>query len=78
MKEYLDALNVPELTPEEVNAIDEAGSKLHYRRFVSLELSPRRCLMANTLITGCAHGFLNIQIDVGRKFGGYVLQVNMK
>ncbi|KAF8512271.1 NADP-dependent oxidoreductase domain-containing protein [Gautieria morchelliformis] len=35
LKEYVDALNVPALTPEEEQAIDEAGSKVHYRRFVS-------------------------------------------
>ncbi|KIJ35762.1 hypothetical protein M422DRAFT_261943 [Sphaerobolus stellatus SS14] len=33
LKEYLDALNVPQLTPEEVSAIDAAGSKLHFRKF---------------------------------------------
>jgi len=33
LKEYLDALNVPDLTVEEVKAIEEGGSKLHYRRF---------------------------------------------
>ena len=35
LKEYLDALNVPALTSEEEQAIDEAGSEVHYRRFVS-------------------------------------------
>jgi len=35
LKEYLDAANVPALTPEEVQAIDDAGSTLKYRRFMS-------------------------------------------
>jgi hypothetical protein len=39
MKEYLDALNVPELTDEEVQAIDQAGSEFHYRRFVSFAVA---------------------------------------
>ncbi|KAF8511111.1 NADP-dependent oxidoreductase domain-containing protein [Hysterangium stoloniferum] len=32
LKEYLDAASVPVLTSEEVQAIDDAGSTLHYRR----------------------------------------------
>ena len=40
LKEYLDALNVPALTPEEEQAIDEAGSKVHYRKFVSYGFIP--------------------------------------
>ncbi|KAF8511110.1 Aldo/keto reductase [Hysterangium stoloniferum] len=34
LKEYLDAANVPALTSEEVQAIDDAGSMVHYRRFM--------------------------------------------
>ncbi len=35
VKEYVATQTLPDLTPEEVNAITEAGSKVHHRAFVS-------------------------------------------
>lgn len=37
LKEYLESLNDPALTPDDVKEIDEAGSQLHYRKFVSVQ-----------------------------------------
>jgi len=34
VKEYLDSLNLPDLTPEEIKAVDEAGSKVHERVYM--------------------------------------------
>lgn len=34
LKGYLAAAEAPDLTPEEVRAIDEAGAKEHHRHFV--------------------------------------------
>jgi len=34
IKEYLDTVNVPPLTAEEIQVIDETGSKFHKRIFV--------------------------------------------
>ncbi|KAJ3514355.1 hypothetical protein NLJ89_g2431 [Agrocybe chaxingu] len=34
IREFLDVENVPDLTPEEIQAIDEGGSKLHKRVFM--------------------------------------------
>jgi hypothetical protein len=36
MKEYLDTVNVPPLTDEEIQVIEENGSKFHERFFVSV------------------------------------------
>ena len=36
VKEYLAAETLPDLTPEEIKAIEEEGSKLHHRVFVSV------------------------------------------
>ena len=38
LKEYLDTVNVPPLTAEEIQVIDENGSKYHKRIFVSVLL----------------------------------------
>ena len=35
IKEYLDTVNVPPLTTEEIQVIEENGSKLHKKIFVS-------------------------------------------
>lgn len=35
LKGYLAAAEAPDLTPEEVKAIDDAGAKEHHRHFVS-------------------------------------------
>lgn len=35
VREYLASETLPKLTEEEVRAIDEAGSKIHHRAFVS-------------------------------------------
>ncbi|KAI0636984.1 Aldo/keto reductase [Trametes polyzona] len=35
VKEYVATQSLPDLTPEEVQAINEAGSKVHHRTFVS-------------------------------------------
>lgn len=35
VKEYLATETLPDLTVEEVQAIDDAGSKVHHRAFVS-------------------------------------------
>lgn len=35
VKEYIAAETLPDLTPEEVKAIEEEGSKVHHRVFVS-------------------------------------------
>jgi hypothetical protein len=34
VKEFLDTENVPDLTPQEIQTIDEAGSKIHKRIFM--------------------------------------------
>jgi len=34
MKEFLDTETVPDLTPEEIQAIDEEGAKLHKRVYM--------------------------------------------
>jgi hypothetical protein len=34
VKEALDAVNIPDLTPEEMGAIAEAGSKIHKRHYM--------------------------------------------
>ena len=36
MKEYLDTVNAPPLTDEEIQVIDENGSKFHERFFMSV------------------------------------------
>ncbi|TBU50768.1 oxidoreductase [Dichomitus squalens] len=38
LQEYLDTLALPDLTPEEVEAINTNGSKLHYRAFVRVPI----------------------------------------
>ena len=45
VKEYLATQYLPDLTPEEVKAISEAGSKVHHRVFVS----SRRALSVSSL-----------------------------
>ena len=37
VKEYVATQSLPDLTPDEVDAITEAGSKIHHRAFVSLQ-----------------------------------------
>jgi hypothetical protein len=36
IKEYLDTINVPDLSVEEIEAIEQAGSKLHKRMYMRL------------------------------------------
>lgn len=36
IKEYIAAETLPDLTPEEIKAIEEEGSKEHHRVFVSV------------------------------------------
>jgi hypothetical protein len=35
MADMLNVINLPDLSPEEVNALDEAGLKIHFRQWVS-------------------------------------------
>jgi hypothetical protein len=42
LKEYLDVLNVPDLTEEELESITNGGSGTHHRAFVSILLFPSR------------------------------------
>lgn len=39
IKEYIATETLPDLTPEEIKAIDDEGSKVHHRVFVSIATS---------------------------------------
>jgi len=41
LEEYLAAANLPDLTPEDVKAIDDAGEKVHFRGFMQHMDQPR-------------------------------------
>jgi len=41
LEEYLAAANLPDLTPEDVKAIDDAGEKVHFRRIMKHMDQPR-------------------------------------
>jgi hypothetical protein len=55
LKEYLDVLNVPDLTPEELESITATGSKVHHRAFVRTLCAVSE-IRADGTAAGKAHG----------------------
>jgi hypothetical protein len=45
IKEYLDTINIPSLTADEIQSIEENGSKFHKRIFVSGSITNPACIV---------------------------------